>query len=309
MEHPVTEQAAAGGRTGPGTAARLAAECDTPAFAGACLPVAGSRWITVLGCASRAGQSVTALMAGHVLAALRGIPVAALDLNPGQTSLAARVAPAACVTALLASQDPDTQARPAAGTRPAAGDSSTQPVGDNRGPRLDVIAASPPGHGGWPTLGAANYQRLACLLAARYPLTIIDPAPAALPVMLPLTDQLLLVTAAGSQAADALASTQRWLAAHGYHELAARAVTVINKVTDQASPDVLQADTVARERCRAIVRVHWDDLVSVRPDATDALPPLTRIAYIALARMLVTGLALKPSTPVPGGSGPGGRSR
>jgi len=101
----VIKQATASGQAGPGHAARLPAECDTPAFAGACLPVAGSRWITVVGCARGAGQSVTALMAGRVLAALRGIPVAALDLYPGQASLAA----------LLAGHDPGTLARAAAG--------------------------------------------------------------------------------------------------------------------------------------------------------------------------------------------------
>ena len=54
------------------------------------LPVAGSRRIVVLGCTVGAGQTMTALMTGEVLATVRGEPVAVLDLNPGRGSLAER---------------------------------------------------------------------------------------------------------------------------------------------------------------------------------------------------------------------------
>ena len=66
------------------------------------LPLDGPRRIAVLGCTSGAGQSVIALMTGHMLAAARAVPVAALDLNPGEGSLAARIEPVTSVTALLA---------------------------------------------------------------------------------------------------------------------------------------------------------------------------------------------------------------
>ena len=68
------------------------------------MPLAGPRRIVVLGCTRGAGQTVTALMTSHILATMRGIPVAALDLNPGPTSLAARRSSAASVGALLAGQ-------------------------------------------------------------------------------------------------------------------------------------------------------------------------------------------------------------
>ena len=60
----------------------------------------------MLGCTRGAGQTVTALMTSHILATVRGIPVAALDLNPGPTSLAARRPPAVSVHALLAGPEP-----------------------------------------------------------------------------------------------------------------------------------------------------------------------------------------------------------
>ena len=256
------------------------------------LPLAGPRRIAVLGCTRGAGQTVTTLMTGHMLAAARGAAVAALDLNPGATSLAARRAPAASVQALLAGQEPGLQA------------------GRGPGARLDVIADLP-GTGAAHALSGHDFQRLADLLAERYPLTMIDPAPSGLNQVLIGADQLVLVAPASPDAATSLANTQQWLIAHGYGELVGRAVMVVNGVSRRTMQDVLRAESVARGRCRAIVRVPWDDLLSVRPGSSStpvqtappvqtALHPQTRLAYRALAGVLVAGMAAAPSSPVPG---------
>jgi MinD-like ATPase involved in chromosome partitioning or flagellar assembly len=249
------------------------------------LPLTGPRRLVVLGCTRGAGQTVTTLMTSHILAAVRGIPVAVLDMNPGATSLAARRAPAASARALLAGQEPDPQAG--------------QLAGAGWGGRLDVIA-DPPGSGPAPALDAAEYQRLAALLAERYELTLVDPAPSGLTRELGRTDQLVLVAPASPDAATSLANTQQWLGAHGYGELAARAVTVVNGVSRRTMPDVLRAESVARGRCRAIVRVPWDDLLSPRPGSSSTLQPQTRLAYTALAGVLVAGLAAARPGPVAG---------
>jgi MinD-like ATPase involved in chromosome partitioning or flagellar assembly len=249
-------------------------------------PLAGPRRIAVLGCTRGAGQTVTTLMTGHVLAAVRGAAVAALDLNPGETSLAARRAPTASVQALLAGREPGQQA------------------GRGSGARLDVIADLP--GTGAALAGGNDFQRLADLLAERYPLTMIDPAPSGLTRVLTAADQLVLVAPASPDAATSLANTQQWLGAHGYGELVRRAVMVVNGVSRRTMEDVLRAESVARGRCRAIVRVPWDDLLSVRPGSSSTLPaptalhPQTRLAYTALAGVLVAGMAANPSGPVPG---------
>jgi MinD-like ATPase involved in chromosome partitioning or flagellar assembly len=119
-------------------------------------------------------------------------------------------------------------------------------------------------------------------------------------------DQLVLVAPASPDAATSLANTQQWLGAHGHGELAGRAVTVINGVSRRTKEDVLRAESVARGRCRAIVRVPWDDLLAVRPGSSSApdhpaaLHPQTRLAYTALAGVLVAGMTADPSSPVPG---------
>jgi MinD-like ATPase involved in chromosome partitioning or flagellar assembly len=253
------------------------------------LPLTGPRRIAVLGCTRGAGQTVTTLMTGHILAAARGVPVAALDLNPGATSLAARSTPAVSIAALLAGRDP--------GQRPGerAGEGPGSPVGA----RLDVIG-DPPGSDRPRAGEAGNYQRLADLLAARYPLTMIDAAPMGLTRLLSVADQLVLVAPASPDAATSLANTQQWLAAHGYAELAGRSVTVVNGVSRRTMQDVLRAESVVRGRCRAIVRVPWDDLLSARPATPSALHPQTRLAYTALAGVLVAGMAAGPQASVPG---------
>jgi MinD-like ATPase involved in chromosome partitioning or flagellar assembly len=251
------------------------------------LPLAGPRRIAVLGCTRGAGQTVTALMTGHILAAVRGAPVAALDLNPGATSLAARRAPVASVKALLTGQEPGRQA-----------DAGRQ-VGGGSGARLDVFADLP-GVGRAYALEGDDYLRLAELLAARYALTVIDPAPAGLTRVLSAADQLVLVAPASPDAATSLANTQQWLGAHGHGELAGRAVTVVNGVSKRTMENVLRAESVARGRCRAIVRVPWDDLLAARPGAPSSPLPQTRLAYTALAGVLVAGMAADPRTPVLG---------
>jgi MinD-like ATPase involved in chromosome partitioning or flagellar assembly len=249
------------------------------------LPLTGPRRIVVLGCTRGAGQTVTTLMTGHILAAARGVPVAALDLNPGDTSLAARSAPAISMAALLAGRDP--------GPTPGHGDHG------GHGDRLDVIG-DPPGADRARGGEVENYRRLADLLAARYPLTMIDAAPMGLTRLLSVADQLILVAPASPDAATSLANTQQWLQTHGYAELAGRAVTVVNGVSRRTMPDVLRAESVARGRCRAIVRVPWDDLLSARPATPSDLHPQTRLAYTALAGVLVAGLAAAARASVPG---------
>jgi MinD-like ATPase involved in chromosome partitioning or flagellar assembly len=278
------------GGQGPGKRDQEALDRDR-----ARLPLAGPRRIAVLGCTRGAGQTVTALMTGHILAAARGSAVAALDLNPGATSLAARRSPAVSVQALLAGQEPGL-----AGPQPGLpGHGPGQPGGHGSGARLDVIVDQP-GNGAAHSLDGDDFQRLADLLSARYPLTMIDPAASGLTRVLIAADQLVLVAPASPDAATALANTQQWLGAHGYGELAGRGVTVVNGVSRRTMEDVLRAESVARGRCRAILRVPWDDLLSAGPGSPSALHPQTRLAYTALAGVLVAAMTVDPRSPVPG---------
>ena len=79
-------------------------------------------------------------------------------------------------------------------------------------------------------------------------------------------------------------------------------MTVVNGVSRASMGDVEQAEAVARGRCRAIVRIPWDDTAGAAmqkagpgaPAGCRCLRPQARHAYTALAGVLVAGLAAAP---------------
>jgi MinD-like ATPase involved in chromosome partitioning or flagellar assembly len=244
------------------------------------LPIAGGHRVVVLGCTVGAGQTVAALMTGELLASLRDEQVAVLDLNPGDGSLAQR---ARAVPSLTGSGHPAPS-------------------------RLEIVTREAGAAG---AADADDVTRIFELLAARYPLTLADPGAAAVPRVLAAASQLILVAPASQDAAAALAATREWLEAHGHAGLADGAITVLNGVSRHTMPHVEQAEALARGRCRAIVRVPWDDgLRNTRPErvasprqdvpaapgaGAGTLSLAALQAYTALAGVLVTALA--SSTP------------
>jgi MinD-like ATPase involved in chromosome partitioning or flagellar assembly len=263
----------------------------------AVLPLGGPRLVTVVGCTVGAGQTVTTLIAADLLASLRREAVAALDLNPGPASLAELAAPrpALKVRSLTA-------APPQAGRLPRNGH---QPY--RRG-QLDVFTPEVRGDGSV-DMGDRGYDRMFGAVAASYGLTFADPGTASVARVLTVADQLVLVTPASPDAARALAMTQEWLTAHGFGALIANSITVVNGLSKRSMSHAEQAELVVRGRCRATVRVPWDDhlaeLAAERgtgdrpaPGAPASLlgqlrPPVLQ-AYTALAGVLIAALAASP---------------
>ena len=269
------------GRHGPGRP-----DMEQRDRARALLPIPEPRLAVVLGCTVGAGQTVTTLMIAEVLASLRSDPVATLDLNPGQASLACLTdaVPAATVRSLLAG--------PATSVRP----------GRRRGhPDLIAHDTAATGEG----LSDPDYARLAQILTSRYPLTLADPCPSAVARLLAAADQLVLVAPASSEAPRAVAMTMEWLDGHGHAELCAGSIAVINGVSKRSMSSAEQAEQVVRGRSHAIVRVPWDDhlaqaapgpgLRNGRPPGGPAahfsqLRPPVQDAYTALGGVLVSAL-------------------
>ena len=253
------------------------------------LPVTGRHRIVLLGCTVGAGQTMTTLMTGEVLASLRSEPVAVLDLNPGSGSLAERAG-----------------SRPSVAAAPQAGPGHLHHPAPSR---LAVISSGPAGPGTPPDDAASDVAKVFELLSARYGLTLADPGAAAVPRVLAIADQLVLVAPASQDAARAIGMTLEWLEAHGHADLAAGSAMVINGVSRPTMPHVEQAEAVARGRCRAILRVPWDDqLRKPAPERISGgypagplarpggglLSPAAVQAYTALAGVLVAGLAAAP---------------
>ncbi len=241
------------------------------------LPLGGPKRVLVLGCTSGAGQTVTTVMTGHILASLREQPVAAVDLHDG--TLAAYSAPVGWLEEIVGGKPPEKRAA----SRP----DGLSPTPRDTAARLDVIASHE-------TLKDGDERLLAEHLGRHYPLAMLDPGAAGLTKLLTITDQLVVVVPASVEAAGALADTRDWLDAHGFADLAAHSVTLVNGVSRRSMADVAQAESVARGRCRAIVRVPWDDMLQVGLAGPSTLRPQARVAYTALAGVLVAGMAAAP---------------
>jgi MinD-like ATPase involved in chromosome partitioning or flagellar assembly len=295
------------GRPDPGKDAR----------ARAVLPLDRPGLVMVLGCTVGAGQSVTALMLADLLAQLREEPVAALDLNPGPTSLTELAClPPIPVSALLgprnAAGQPAHAAPPGQGSR-GQGAHGQGPPGPRR---AEIVCDDPAGEGSWTTGGltvagqAAPVRtrsgRLFESLASRYALTVADPGAAAVARVLPAADQLVLVAPASPDAARAVGMTMEWLASNGHGALGADCVTVLNGVSQRSVRHAEQAEVVVRGRVRAIVRVPWDDHLAGpgggsgehgnppsegAPSRLADLRPAALDAYTALAGVVVSSLA------------------
>jgi hypothetical protein len=213
-----------------------------------------------------------------------------LDLNPGPASLARRALarPALSQAASLGSS----RLRVLQPQRIADAELTDAEVSDNVVP----IALPDPAHDAM-TFEAASDQ---------HALVLADPSTAAVPRLLQIADQLVLVAPASAAAASAISMTFEWLEAHGQAGLAAEAVMVLNGVSRRTTAHVEQAERVSAGRCRAIVRVPWDDQLNSKaaqrsPSAAPGsqahqrwagvLSPSTAAAYTALAGVLVAAHA------------------
>jgi Mrp family chromosome partitioning ATPase len=236
---------------------------------------AGARRVVVLGCTSGAGQTVTALMTARLLASLQAEPIGALDLNPGEGSLEQRASspPVGSLRELLG------------GTIPAASDGRAAPG-------FEVIGAGVGGVASVRALDEQDFAQLGEHLAGRYRISVVDPGASAVSRVLGLADQLVLVAPASGDAPRAVSMTRQWLEEHDHRELAANAVMVVNGVSSRSMGDVEQAEAVVAGRCRAIIRVPWDDHLGADggcgPDL-DALAGPTRDALTSLATLLAEG--------------------
>ncbi|WP_326635148.1 TcpE family conjugal transfer membrane protein [Nonomuraea fuscirosea] len=256
---------------------------------------AGSRRVVVLGCTGGAGQSTTALMLGHAFAQYRDDRVVAVDASTGGGTLTSKIQP----------ETPETLTSLLSGLDRVSGYLTMRGYTTRTASGLEVISADS---------DAGAEQRLADrsffsdhrlgesmrLLDRHYKLAVIDPAAALAARLLPYADQLVLVVPASEEAPEAVAMTYEWLDGHGCAELRRRAVMVVNGVSRRSMTDVEQAEAVARGRCRAIVRVPWED--GLAPGGAEVVDPgqlraAGRRAYLALAGVVVAGFAAQSVRP------------
>lgn len=247
----------------------------------------GSRRVVVLGCTGGAGQTTTALMLGHTLARYREDRVLAVDAGAGGHALSSRIQGESpeTLTSLLTGLD-NVQgylgmraytSRCASGLEVLAGDTD---AGAEQ--RLDDRTL----------FSDRRLGQTMDMLDRYYKTIVLDPAASLAARILPYADQIVLVVPASEDGPDAVAMTYEWLDGHGCADLRHRAVMVVNGVSRRSMEDVEHAEAVARGRCRAIVRVPWEDALA--PGRADRVEPSHlrapgRRAYLALAGVVVAG--------------------
>jgi hypothetical protein len=256
----------------------------------ALLPLGGSHLIGVIGCTHRAGQTTTCLTLAILLARLRGERIAALDLNQGHNSLAesALHLPVVAIDSILT--DHETSAiGPPEGIRDSA---ICLPDLIKRESAVRMTNAFGKAFAKQPA-AENSLREIFERLASRYAITLVDACESTIPGVLKIADLIVLVTPASVDAADALATTQEWLDAHNYGALRDESIIVMNGVSRPTISYVEHAEAIARGRCRAIVRLPWDDHLrgTKGPDWYELQYPPTRVAYTALAGVVVAALS------------------
>ncbi|MFJ2028894.1 TcpE family conjugal transfer membrane protein [Streptosporangium sp. NPDC087985] len=270
---------------GPGSTSRTdGAEVDE---ARASAVFGGSRRVVVLGCTGGAGQTTTALMLGHTLARYREDRVLAVDAGVGIHALSNRIQ----------GESPETLISLLTGLDNVRGYLGMRAYTSRCASGLEVIAGDSDS-GAEQRLSDRTLfsdRRLSQtmdMLDRHYKLIVMDPAAALAARVLPYADQLVLVVPASQDGPDAVAMTYEWLDGHGCSDLRRRAIMVVNGVSRRSMGDVEQAEALARGRCRAIVRVPWED--ELAPGRSERVEPSHlrapgRRAYLALAGVVVAG--------------------
>jgi putative peptide zinc metalloprotease protein len=215
-------------------------------------PIEGSRRVVVMSRKGGVGKTTMTLALGSIFAMLRGDRVVAVDANPDAGNLAHRVAPPQSrkITDVLREVDRiDSYA--------VLRDYTSQAVES----RLEVLASDDD-----PRIGQAldrdDYHGLITLLDRFYNLIILDTGTGILDSanqgLLEEADQLVVVLGPGLDGGRAAALTLDWMGQHGFDELVARAVVVINGLRRRTDPTHDRMRRHFEKRCQHVLSVPWD---------------------------------------------------
>lgn len=258
-------------------------------------PLYGPHRIAVIGLKAGAGRTTTAAVLGSVLAAERADRVIAVDADPASGTLGRRVAREAGATVrdlITASPRLDTYTDIRAYTSRMP--SGLEVLADDTGP----AAASRNFHD-------RDYRAVVELLGRRYPLVLTDTGAglsnSALPGVLDLAHQLVLVATPSVDGVTSASTALSWLEENGFQEQSRHCITVISGVREPGR--MLRAEELVahfKTRCRGVVVVPYDEHLAGGGELNaDALRRRTRAAHLELAALVAEGFA-RPESPPPG---------
>ncbi|HWC80925.1 MAG TPA: AAA family ATPase [Pseudonocardiaceae bacterium] len=240
-------------------------------------PLRGCYKIAMLSLKGGVGKTTATTTLGSTFSSLRGDRVVAVDANPDRGTLSSKIPLETTATVRHLLRDADRITR-----------YSDIRAYTSQGPsRLEVLASEQD-----PAVSEAfsedDYRRTIDLLEHFYNVVLTDCGTglmhSAMKGVLDLADSLVIVSSGSVDGARSASATLDWLDAHGYHDLVARSVAVINSVRPRSG--AVDLDKLAEHfgsRCRAVCRIPFDPHLEEGAEIElERLAPATRLALLEL---------------------------
>ncbi|PRW63874.1 MinD/ParA family ATP-binding protein [Actinopolyspora mortivallis] len=241
-------------------------------------PLQGCYKIAMLSLKGGVGKTTTTATLGSTFASLRGDRIIAVDANPDRGTLGQKIPVETTATVRHLLRDVQ-RIRKYSDVRSYT----------SQGPsRLEVLASEQD-----PAVSEAfsesDYRTTVDLLEHFYNVVLTDCGTglmhSAMKGVLDVADSLVIVSPSSVDGARSASATLDWLDAHGYGELVARSVAVINSVrpgSGKVDVDKLAAHFGAR--CRSVSRIPFDSHLEEGAEVDlDQLAAPTRLALLELA--------------------------
>lgn len=244
-------------------------------------PLRGCYKIAMLSLKGGVGKTTTTTTLGSTFSSLRGDRVIAVDANPDRGTLALKIPRETTATVRHLLRDAPRITRY----------SDVRAYTSQSPARLEVLASEQD-----PAVSEAfsedDYRRTVALLEHFYNIVLTDCGTglmhSAMKGVLDEADQLVLVSSGSVDGAQTSAATLDWLEAHGYRDLVAKSVCVINSVRPKSGKvDLDKLAAHFQQRCRAVVRLPFDEHLEEGAEiALDRLAPETRLALLELGAVV-----------------------
>ncbi len=241
-------------------------------------PLRGCYKIAMLSLKGGVGKTTTTTTLGSTFSSLRGDRVIAVDANPDRGTLSQKIPLETTATVRHLLRDANRIRR-----------YSDIRAYTSQGPsRLEVLASEQD-----PAVSEAfsedDYRRTVSLLEHFYNIVLTDCGTglmhSAMKGVLDVADSLVIVSSGSVDGARSASATLDWLDAHGYRDLVARSVAVINSVRPKSgSVDLDKLGQHFGARCRAVCRIPFDPHLEEGAEIElDRLAPETRLALLEMA--------------------------
>lgn len=234
--------------------------------------------IALLSLKGGVGKTTTTVALGSTFASQRGDRVIAVDANPDRGTLSQKVpleTPATVRNLLRDEAEIDKY-------------SDVRGYTSQNRHRLEVLASdSDPAVA--EAFGADDYHRTLAMLERFYSIVLTDCGTglmhSAMQAILKGADALVVVSSGSVDGARSASATLDWLNAHGYRELVAHSVAVINAVRPRSGKvDLARLVEHFEQRCRAVCLLPFDPHLEEGAEVdVDRLQPATRRALLELA--------------------------